>query len=198
MRGKAFGFLAWGMLVAGGTAFAGEDLGDAPGFSARSVTYSEGQEPAGSVRVYMGPEGRRLEGIPPHGITLVTPAGSDKRWLVDEANGRYAVDSSKGKGATLGGVLAHEPCKGFAKGEKVGSETINGRTTEKWVCRHPAFGKITQWFDPEINTVIRDRTAKGEIQELREVRVGKQSPDLFRFKAPEDFDQVPVIQLFQP
>jgi|GEM_PF-6001992 len=199
MRGKAAAVLAFGVTTAlAGAASAAEDLGGAAGFEARSVTYKEGQEPAGSVRVYMAPEGRRLEGIPPHGITLVAPAEGDRRWLVDADNERYAVDPSGNKGGTLGGVLSHEPCQGFAGSERLGKATLNGRETIKWECRHPNFGKVTQWFDPAINTVVRDRTTKGEIQELRQIQVGEQSPELFRYQPADRFEQVPVIRLFQP
>lgn len=177
---------------------AAEDLGGAPGFQAESVTYTEDRDPASTVHVYMAPEGRRLEGIPPRGIALVVPAKGGERWLVDPERKQYAVDRTRNKGATLGGVLAHEPCQGFAKSERVGPATVNGRETVKWKCRHPAFGQVTQWFDPGINTVIKDRTPKGEVQELRRIRVGEQDADLFRFHAGEGFQKVPVIRLFQP
>ena len=197
MRGKAL-IAAACWLAAVPAAGASEDLGEAEGFRAESVTYREGQAPAGSMTVYMAPEGRRLEGIPPRGITLVSPAGHDKRWLLDPDAGSYAVDPSRAKGGTLGGVLAHEPCKGFAHSQRLGSETISGRRTVKWECRHPSFGKVTQWFDPGINTVIRDRTAKGKIQELRGIEVGDQDPALFRFEPSEEDTRVPVMTLFQP
>jgi hypothetical protein len=195
MRGKVL-LVACALVGAPVTALA-EDLGDAEGFRAESVTYREGQEPAGSVTVYMGPEGRRLEGIPPRGITMVVPADSDQRWLVDPRRDMYAVDPSRGKGGNLGGVLSHKPCEGFAERERVGEVTMNGRKTVKWECRHPAFGQVTQWFDPAINTVVRDRTGRGEVQELRKIRVGAQDPELFRFDPGEQDREVPVIRLFQ-
>ncbi|HKJ72449.1 MAG TPA: hypothetical protein VKA55_11895 [Gammaproteobacteria bacterium] len=196
MRGKVLMAAACAILAMP-SASAGEDLGGAEGFRADSVTYQEGQEPAGSVTVYMGPEGRRLEGIPPRGITLVQPADGDKRWLVDPERGQFAVDRSQGKGTSIGGVLAHQPCQGFTDARRLGPDSVNGRKTTKWRCHHPAFGTVTQWFDPAIHTVIRDRSADGQIQELRGIRIGDQDPALFRFKRSEDFQEVPVIQLFQ-
>ncbi|MFB6261209.1 MAG: hypothetical protein ABEJ96_00630 [Thiohalorhabdaceae bacterium] len=197
MRMKTVFGAGCAFAMMGSTAFAAEDLGDAEGFQARSVTYVEGEEPQNTIRVYMGPGGRRMEGVPPQGVTLVAPAEEDKRWFVDEESQRYAVDNSVSKGGTLGGVLSHKPCKGFNHSEKVGDADLNGRDVVKWKCRHPDYGEVTQWFDPEINTVIRDRTDQGKIQELREIQVGPQNPEQFSFEPSEEFEKVPVMELFQ-
>lgn len=199
MRSK-IGLLAVGLGLATMPSLgnASENLGDAPGFQAHSVTYAEGEEAESVVEVYMAPEGRRLEGVPPHDLTVISPSGADKRWLLDSEGRRYAVDSSVSKGSTLGGVLAHEPCKGFSEAKKLGEVSFNERDVGKWECHHPSYGKVVQWFDPTINTVIRDRTANGKIQELRDIRVGAQDPGKFRFEASGDFEEVPVIELFKP
>ena len=194
-----------GVLVAGlvalmglGGVQAGEDLGGAPGFSAESVTYREGgPAPGEPLRVYMSPEGRRIEGIPPAGVTLIAPAEGRQRWMVDPEEKVFAVDRSWSRGASLGGVLSHQPCKGFPRSKKLGEAEVDGRRTEKWRCEHPAFGAVVQWFDPVLNTVLRDRTAKGEIQELRRIQVGPQDESLFRFQPGEGYEKVPVIELFR-
>ena len=198
MRRMALALTVCGLIPVTAPTAAAEDLGNAPGFQAESVSFREGGEPSRRVQVHMGPEGRRLEGIPPRGITLIAPADGDQRWLVDGQEKVYAMDKTRGKGGSLGGVLAHQPCKGFSDAQRLGPATINGRDTVKWKCSHPAFGKVTQWFDPAINTVIRDRTGRGEVQELRNIQVGDQDPALFRFSGDGEFEQVPIIQLFQP
>jgi hypothetical protein len=177
-------------------AFGGE-LGEVAGFQAESVTYREGEEPGSRLQVYVAPQGQRLEGIPPRGITLIEPADQATRWMVDADAQVYAVDKSAAKGAELGGLLAHKPCKGFPESENLGTETLQGRAVQKWKCQHPEFGTVTQWFAPDLGTVVRDRTPKGEIQELRNIRVGKQPAKLFRFPEKKGFEKVPVIQLFR-
>ena len=175
----------------------GGDLGEVPGFQAESVTYREGEDPRSRLQVYVAPQGKRLEGIPPRGITLIEPAGQSQRWMVDPDAQVFAVDTSAAKGAELGGLLSHTPCKGFPESKKMGAETLQGRTVQKWQCQHPEFGTVTQWFAPELGTVVRDRTSNGEVQELRNIRVGKQPANLFRFRKKNDFEKVPVIQLFR-
>ncbi len=190
--------LLLGLVAAMGGARAAEDLGSAPGFAAESVTYREGGfGPGEPLTVYMAPAGRRIEGIPPRGITVIAPAEGDRRWMVDPEERRFAVDRSQQRGKALGGVLSHEPCKGFLESERLGTEEVAGRSTQKWRCEHPAFGIVTQWFDPALNTVLRDRTAKGEVQELRRIEVGSQDDDLFHFRPGKEYEQVPVIELFR-
>lgn len=184
------------LALAAPSAF-GAELGKVPGFQAESVTYREGEEPRSRLQVYVAPQGQRLEGIPPRGITLIEPADQAKRWMVDPEAQVYAVDKSAAKGAELGGLLAHKPCKGFPDSKNLGTETLQGRTVQKWKCQHPEFGTVTQWFAPDLGTVVRDRTPNGEIQELRNIRPGQQPANLFRFQEKDDFEQVPVIQLFR-
>jgi len=191
-----FSTVVLGLALATSPAFAGE-LGEVPGFQAESITYREGEDPGSRLQVYVAPRGQRLEGIPPRGITLIEPADQTTRWMVDPDAQVYAVDKSAGKGAELGGLLAHRPCKGFPESKKLGTETLQGRTVQKWKCQHPEFGTVTQWFAPKLGTVVRDRTPNGEIQELRNIRVGKQPAQLFRFPEKKGFEKVPVIQLFR-
>ncbi|KPV40383.1 hypothetical protein AN478_06145 [Thiohalorhabdus denitrificans] len=184
-------------VVLSGIACAGEDLGGSPGFSAQSLNYQEGNKAgAQELQVYLSPQGKRIEGIPPRGVTMIAPAEESKRWLVVERERVFAVDASREQGARLGGLLAHEPCQGFPDSERIGSGQVDGRETQKWKCTHPRFGEVTQWFDAELNTVIKDRSASGKIEELRDIRVGPQKEDLFRFEPGDDYQRVTPLQLF--
>ncbi len=64
-----------------------------------------------------------------------------------------------------------------------GNETLNGRATEKWEMKATRPGGQTsvayQWFDPALNTNIREEQPGGFVNELRNIKVGPQSPDLF-------------------
>ena len=191
------------VLVAGCTFLLGSaavlaaNAAEVPGFTAESVTYREGGAPRSKLTLHMGPEGHRLENIPPRGITLIAPAAETKRWMLDPDAQVYAVDTSGGKGDRLGGLLAHEPCKGFPQAERLGTESLNSYSVAKWRCRHPDFGAVTQWFAPRLATVIKDRSAAGEVQELRNIQEGPQPAHLFRFQQGESWKQVPVIELFR-
>ena len=65
----------------------------------------------------------------------------------------------------------------------LGSETLNGRTVEKWEMKATRPGGQSsvayQWFDPELNMNIRQEQPGGFISELRNIRIGKQPADLF-------------------
>jgi hypothetical protein len=64
-----------------------------------------------------------------------------------------------------------------------GSETLNGRTVEKWELKATRPGGQStvayQWFDPELNMNIREEQPGGFVSELRNIRIGKQPADLF-------------------
>ncbi|MFP4561064.1 MAG: hypothetical protein ACLFQ3_07030, partial [Thiohalorhabdus sp.] len=142
------------------------------------------------------PDGKRIEGIPPRGVTMVSPADESQRYLVVESEQVFAVDASQERGERLGGLLAHEPCQGFPESERIGSGQVDGRDTQKWECTHPEFGEVTQWFDTDLNTVIKDRAENGQIEELRDIQVGPQEKNLFRFEPGEDYQRVTPLQLF--
>jgi hypothetical protein len=65
----------------------------------------------------------------------------------------------------------------------LGSETLNGRTVEKWEMKATRPGGQSsvayQWFDPELNMNIREEQPGGFVSELRNIRIGKQPADLF-------------------
>jgi hypothetical protein len=65
----------------------------------------------------------------------------------------------------------------------VGSETLDGRNTEKWEMKATRPGGQSsvayQWFDPELNMNIREEQPGGFVSELRNIRIGKQPVDLF-------------------
>jgi hypothetical protein len=65
----------------------------------------------------------------------------------------------------------------------VGKETVNGRATEKWEMKATRPGGQSsvayQWFDPELNTNIREEQPGGFSSELRDIKIGKQPADLF-------------------
>jgi hypothetical protein len=70
------------------------------------------------------------------------------------------------------------PCPTDARATRSGSETLDGRRTEKWTCVSPEWGTMTVWYDTGLQTVIRyeDESGYGELTNIRE---GRQPANLF-------------------
>ncbi len=80
----------------------------------------------------------------------------------------------------------------FAELTPVGTETINGRHTEKWLWQlsgpNGQIEAATQWYDPELKIAIREETHGGFIRELRDIKTGVQDRSLF--EVPIGYKQV--------
>jgi len=74
----------------------------------------------------------------------------------------------------------------------VGVETIGGRHTEKWESAiyspDGAVGRGIQWYDPRLNTAIRQEMPGGHLRELTDIREGEQPNHLFTL--PSDYKKV--------
>jgi hypothetical protein len=80
------------------------------------------------------------------------------------------------------GVPCPEP---GAKATRLGSETLQGRMTEKWRCVNPAGETDIVWFDPKLRVPIREESDDGTIFELLNIREETFPADLFQ--PPPDF-----------
>lgn len=81
-------------------------------------------------------------------------------------------------------------CSGYAEGEKLGDEYLNGRATEKWRCtgqtavpqgEQPVDAVV--WYDPELEMGIKSVEDDGNIFEVRDIAVGAQDAALFELPA---------------
>lgn len=70
------------------------------------------------------------------------------------------------------------PCPAVASATRSGSETVNGRSTEKWVCTSADQGTMTVWYDTKLQTVIRSDDEDGRF-ELTNIKEGHQPASLF-------------------
>jgi hypothetical protein len=82
------------------------------------------------------------------------------------------------------------PCDGYENAKKTGSETVNGRATEKWRCTgelEPVPGEpaadSTSWFDPNLAFPVREVKDNGDVFELRDIKVARQDASLFEIPA---------------
>jgi hypothetical protein len=96
----------------------------------------------------------------------------------------------------------NNPCTGYENGEKQGSETVNGRATEKWRCtgekkvlEGDAADDTTVWYDPELEFLVKSVDDDGEVFEVRDVQVGAQDASMFEVPAGyKKFDMNAMMQ----
>jgi len=76
----------------------------------------------------------------------------------------------------------------------VATEKLNGRQVEKWelVATMPGRPETRtfQWFDPELELIVRQEFPGRMVSELKNIRVGKQPDDLF--KVPAGYERMAV------
>jgi len=79
-------------------------------------------------------------------------------------------------------------------------EKINGRNTEKWerTLSRPDgnASKSYQWYDPGLKISIKEELSGGYIRELKNIKVVRQSKDLF--KTPEDYRKIEMVPAAYP
>jgi len=65
------------------------------------------------------------------------------------------------------------PCPADERARRSGSETLDGRRTEKWTCDSAEWGTTTVWYDPRLQAIIRyeDEDGYGELTNIREGRL---------------------------
>jgi hypothetical protein len=77
----------------------------------------------------------------------------------------------------------------------LGNESLGGRATERWEITTTRSDKesmtSTQWYDPQLNIAIREELPGGYFRELRDIRVGAQSPQLFMVPAGYQLTKAP-------
>ncbi len=95
-----------------------------------------------------------------------------------------------------------KPCDGYSGAVQVGSESVNGRATEKWRCTgelEPVPGEAsvdsTSWFDPEIGFPVREAKDDGQVFEVRNIAVGRQDASLFEI--PPGFQKLDMNAIMQ-
>lgn len=96
-------------------------------------------------------------------------------------------------------------CVGYDGGEKLGSETLGGRATEKWRCTGQRMvpqgekpSDATVWYDPDLEFAIKSADDNGSVFEIRDIEVGAQDPSMFEVPAGyQKFDMNAMMQMMQ-
>jgi hypothetical protein len=76
--------------------------------------------------------------------------------------------------------------------EMLGRETLEGRPVEKWQSTIERPGgevrRSQQWYDPELEMVIREEFPGGYVRELTDIRIAPQPDSLFEI--PEGYREM--------
>ena len=93
-------------------------------------------------------------------------------------------------------------CVGYQNGEMQGSETVGGRTTEKWRCTGQTAvapggtpSDATVWYDPELQFGVKSVEDNGNIFEIRDIERGAQAASLF--KVPDDYQKLDMSAMME-
>jgi hypothetical protein len=84
------------------------------------------------------------------------------------------------------------PCSGDSKFtcNKVGTETVNGRSCDKWEFTNASNPKenYTVWIDQKLHFPIKNARANGDVWELQNLKEGAQAASLF--EVPSDYNKM--------
>lgn len=78
-----------------------------------------------------------------------------------------------------------DPCAGRqdVTCKKIGTETVNGRSCDKWEVTEKNGSKETFWIDQKLHFPIKSQTAGGMTTEFTNIKEGAQDPALFKVPA---------------
>lgn len=139
------------------------------------------------------------------GQTRITITDWEKNtvWILNPNRKEYVEMKGPGGGTAAGGRPpmpdeAGHPCQQPNSGlkcTKLGSESVNNRTTDKWeviaIQGKDSFRSV-MWVDQRLRTPIRAEFQGGAQSELRDVMEGPQPADLF--VVPTDYKKVELPQ----
>jgi hypothetical protein len=147
-------------------------------FSADYTEVADGFTTKG--KFFAGPQGIRMEGVSDGEQTLmIVNFPKSVSWMVQVDEGMYFEVPFRPEDS--GTFLS--PCPELKQGKLVGRETLQGRSVEKWHCEGWGGKKDTVWFDDRLKTTVRSEGAEGDVFELRNIKEGTLSKDLFQLPA---------------
>lgn len=148
-------------------------------FAADWANYEDGERQE-SGKYYASEEGIRLEGTAGgEPFAMIYNFQRMVAWNLIESERMYietAIDSDDLGMDDLGQFGS--PCPSAARATRSGSDTLDGRRTEKWICDSPDYGTLTVWYDTRLQAVIRSEDQDGRF-ELSNIKEGRQPAGLF-------------------
>ncbi len=153
-------------------------------FQADYADISNGQETTG--KFYASSQGLRTEGIMDGEQQIMIVNFAQKVvWMVMKEEGMYYEMAMGPEGSDEHMSVCAELTE---EETMVGRETLQGRSVEKWHCEKRDGRADKVWFDPRLQTALRTQDAHGAIFELRNIREGRLSSDLFQ--RPEGYQKL--------
>jgi hypothetical protein len=172
------------------------------GFSADfSQTFEGSGQQDQNGRLFLDSEGMRME-MTEEGqavVTIMRFSENDMLMLMPDAKMYmqmpFSAMGQQGAG-TLEGKFA-SACAEYREGEKLGSETVNGRATEKWRCVGSTNDEPDAdiWFDQDLGAPIRVVDDAGSRFELSNIKEGDQAAGLFQ--PPADYQRMSMQDMMQ-
>ncbi len=95
-------------------------------------------------------------------------------------------------------MISGQPCAGRAEMtcKKLGTETVNGRSCEKWEMTDKNSKTTTMWLDQKLHFPIKTVTAEGMTSEYSNVKEGTQDAALFQ--VPAGYQKMDMSNMGRP
>jgi hypothetical protein len=126
-------------------------------------------------------------------------------WMLDPTK-KTAIDMSAmieaGKEMKkTGSIDPNNPCASMMESctnKDLGAETVNGRSTEKWMFTFVLAGKTYtsyNWIDKKLSAPIKSQS-EGSSMEVRDIKEGAQPDSLFEI--PADYRKTTMAEMAHP
>lgn len=160
-------------------------------FSADYSTAQVGGKQTTSGKIYLSPPKMRFDSNTAKGLTFIgiIDTSSHTMDMIMPAQHMYMEMNTEQKGP-MGARApkfptswdASHPCKADETCNKVGTETVNGRSCDKWVIKT---GQQTEtaWIDQKLHFPIKSVSDSGDTWELTNIKEGKPDSSLFSIPA---------------
>ena len=157
-----------------------------------------------SRNIYVGKDVIRIEmGDAEQRRIMIMNTGRQVAWMLNPARKEYLEMKGPSGQTPAGGnrpPLPGEPGSPCGQGQgvackKLGVETVNGRSTEKWeitFSRGEQSATSVVWVDRSLAMPVREELPGGFVKELRDIKIGPQPAGLFQ--VPKDYKRVEMPQ----
>ena len=142
-------------------------------------------------KIYVGAGKLRIDGVSGQGGTAIVDYSSLMLYMMMPAQKAYMemkLDDSKGEMTKSFSLFApsdsNDPCAAWRKAvtgltcKKVGTETLNGRSVDKWEGTRPHEEKGYLWYDSKLQFIVKIDT-KEQTTEFLNIQEGPQPASLF-------------------
>jgi hypothetical protein len=150
-------------------------------FSAKAVNLQTGKDPTNQAKIYVTKDKMRIESTQPNGrggaaIVNFSTQTTDMKGMFHIGN----ADDACGDWRRITTAKPNSTCR------KIGSDTVNGRSTVKYEATSENGKSGNFWIDPKLHFPIKwqDSEHGGELQDIKE---GSQPASLFEI--PSDYQK---------